>query len=144
MKNCRSAVLVLTVLAAKILTRQKFILNCCAYNLPSGSPYLWDEQKFDSILKELNNESNCEPYECTLVTGDLNLLNTDWNKMSSTDDYESKTVYLLSESNFTNIKLQKLDVLLTDNPEKLIESTTDEYLNKKIITWLTTFRPPPN
>ena len=51
--------------------------------------------------------------------------------MSSSDDYEFEIVDLLSESNFTNITSHKLDVVLIDNPEQIIESTTDEYLNRK-------------
>ena len=51
--------------------------------------------------------------------------------MSSSKDYEAEIVDLLLESNFTNITSQKLDVVLTANPEHIIESTADEYLNRK-------------
>ena len=79
----------------------------------------------------MNKESNCEPCESTLIAGDLNLLKTDWSKMLSFDDYGSEIIDFSSESNFTNFITQKLDAVLTDNPEPIIESTTVEDLNRK-------------
>ena len=38
-----------------------------------GSAYNWNNQKFDSIVQELIEESNCESSECTLITSDRNL-----------------------------------------------------------------------
>ena len=51
-----------------------------------GSPYLWNNTNIDSIIKELNKESDCKPCECTLIAGDLNLPKTYMNTMSSSDE----------------------------------------------------------
>ena len=119
------------VSAAKILTRQKPILICCAYNPPSRSPFLCDKQTFDSIIKELNIESNCEPYECTLITGDLNLSKTDWNTMSSSDDYESEIVDLLSESNFTSDRRNWVHIHNRQKLKKITLKTRSKMGKKK-------------
>ena len=65
-----------------------------------------------------------------MITKNSNLSKTDLNTMLLSKFYDSEIVEFLSEFNFTIITSQKLVVLLTDNPEQIIESTADEYLNR--------------
>lgn len=76
------------------------ILLVCAYNPPAESPYRWSLAKWKDVLSQCKNHAVDMHM---IITGDLNMLHTDWNSMSSTDPYESAVLDMLDRDNLMQI-----------------------------------------
>ena len=72
-----------------------------------------------------------------MTTSDKNFSNTDWKTMHSEDKYQSTILGLLFENSFEQIMESdnkiKSDVMLTNDPPKIVFSRVDLSLQDKLI-----------
>ena len=120
--------------AIKIYTKPKPILICCVYNPPTGSPFLWSSAQLSNLLYEIELTRSNQICENLIPMGDINFSKTDWESMSSSDDYGNAFIEKLLELNFSNIAKRQLDEVLVNTLDPIISCGLDNNLFSKYST----------
>ena len=70
------------------IKKDSIILLCCIYNAPYPNVYQWEIKDLKTLLE--NIQLKAKECQCNLIilTGDLNLSQTNWLTLSSNLDYE--------------------------------------------------------
>ena len=78
---------------------------------------------------------NAKECQCNLIilTGDLNLSQTNWLTMSSNLDCEKQIIDALVERNFSNQSTDQLDVVLANNPDSIVNCEYDNSLQNDLM-----------
>ena len=82
-----------------------------------------------------NFQLKAKECQCNLIilTGDLNLSQTNWLTMSSNLDYEKQIIDALVERNFSNQSTDQLDVVLANNPASMFNCEYDYSLQNDLM-----------
>ena len=106
---------------------------CCIYNAPYQNNYHL-EIKDLKTLKE-NIQLKAKECQCNLIilTGDLNLSQTNWLTMSSNLDYEKQITDALVERNFSNQPTDQLGVVSTNNRNSMVNCEYDKSLQNDLM-----------
>ena len=110
-------------IAMKISSHDPVLLRC-RYNPPATSAYHWTKANNSTLLLELKQKEILLNCNTTIITGDLNMKSTNWEKKSSRDTNEDSLLTDLLDSGFHEFlhhgEEKQLDVLLTNNPDIVI------------------------
>ena len=120
--------------AINIYTKPKPMKICWVYNPPTGSQFLWSSAQLSNLLYEIELTRSNQICENLILTGDINFSKTDWESMSSSDDYENAFIEKLFELNFSNIAKRQLDVVLVNTLNPIISCDLDSNLFSKYST----------
>ena len=79
------------------IKKDSVILLCCINKVPYPSVYQWEIKDLQTLLE--NIQLKAKECQCNLIilTGDLNLPQTNWLTMSSNLDYEKQIIDALVE-----------------------------------------------
>ena len=120
-----------------IETKNFSFILCCLYNAPKESKNRWSILCFQKLCRYLQKKQTDQKCDFTMITGDINFSNTDWKTMHSEDNHQSNILGLLFENSFEQImesvNKTKLDVMLTNDPPKIVFSRLDLSLQDKLI-----------
>ena len=124
----------MTIMRQSKSTKPKPILICCVYNPPTGSPFLCLSAQLSNLLYEIELTRSNQICENLILTRDINSSKTDWESLSSSDDYENAFIENLFELNFSNIAQRQLDVVLVNTLDPNISCDLDNNLFPKYST----------
>ena len=118
----------LETMTVKISLHEFDYLICCVYSALKPSQYRIPPQLMIDLIDLLIAESKKHGCETILIVGDLNIENTNWKQMRSTDYSEDLVVEKLFENSFQQVittKSKLLDVILTNNTDPVLNVSVD-------------------
>ena len=110
---------------------------CCLYNTPANSKYRIPQNELNDLFQHF---SNTKPHQLCYIVGDLNLLNMDWESLSSPDEYKDKIAQTFSVLNWTQlidlptVGKNTLDVVMTNSPESVISLQNSEAFKNQFVS----------
>ena len=118
----------------KIKTKKdSVVLLCCIYNAPYQSNYQWEIKDLKTLIE--NIQLKAKECQCNLIilTGELNLSQTNWLTMSSILDYEKQITDALVERNFSNQSTDQLGVVSANNRNSMVNCEYDNSLQNDLM-----------